>query len=335
MNVFDKSKARQKARKAGVAVDNSAPASTKPIDGSVAAVEEPAVVPVQSTAPAWAQSNCPACKGVGFNKKGSPCRICDATSKKLGGRTSLEFVIDTDGEGNIVWEAKDGSSNGSTSLNAVEPKVQEKMELPPPAPLDTPEPKGEETQKDIMSEIDKAADKAATEAAADADAKSEKAKAKLEGKPKKPRKPRKPKAEKVVEPEPDTVPEQSEQTDPEDVQTAEEVTAPTKAKGRPKAGYYLYVDCMPIGVETSAIEVIFNEMAAEMAAEMEVDSYFDLDVYKRREAFARVLTAEVLNERFNKMHIVARNPQGAPDLRAFVDAIIAVSTKGRVIQGVR
>ncbi|MEE8373907.1 MAG: hypothetical protein V3R87_09320, partial [Dehalococcoidia bacterium] len=59
----------------------------------------------------------------------------------------------------------------------------------------------------------------------------------------------------------------------------------------------------------------------------------DLDVFKRREAFARALTAEGLEEKFNKLHIVVRNPSGAPDLRAFVDAIVALAPKGRVIQG--
>lgn len=348
MNVFDKSKARQKAKKAGKNVGTKPVPASKPIDGSVAVAEtdDEVVVPTLFPTPPWAQANCPACKGKGFNKKGSPCRICDATSKKVGGRTSLEFVVDTDGEGNVVWEAKDGSMSGTSSLSAVEPKAQEKMELPA-APLDTPEPSSDEDLKDVMAAVDAGAALAIKQAQEESDKQLAKAGDKVltESKPKtkKPRKPRKTRRKpEVVAAEKDPTeltdvetPEAAAPETPEDVQTAEEVIEPPKSKGRPKAGYFLYIDCMPIGVETTAIENVFNEMAAELAAEMEVASYYDLDVYKRREAFARVLTADVLQERFNKMHIVARNPQGAPDIRAFVDVIVSVSAKGRVIQGVR
>ena len=356
MNVFDKSKARQKARKAGKPATAPAP-ETKPIDGSVAVAEEVESRPPIDAAPPWAQKNCPACKGAGFNKKGSPCRICDATSKKAGGRTSLEFVVESDGEGNIVWEAKDGSMSGIAPLPtaATAVKAQEKVELPV-APLDQVDDIADAgPEKDIMAAVHAAGNEAAAEAAEEVDKKTAKKAEKVlpEPKPAKPRKPRKPRRKpEVVEAEKAdtetlitstllvTAPEQTEPaepTDPEDVPTAEDVIeqTPAKSKGRPKTGYYLYIDCMPIGVETSAIEGIFAEFAAELAAEMNVESYFDLDVFKRRESFARVLTSEILQERLNKMHIIARNPQGAPDLRAFVDAIIAVSPKGRVIQGVR
>ena len=348
MNIFDKSKARQKAKKAGKTASTPAPAA-KPIDGSVAVIDDEIVVElIVGNTPPWAQPSCPACKGAGFNKKGSPCRICDATSKKAGGRTSLEFVVASDGEGNVVWEAKDGSMSGTAPLpNAeTEVKAQEKVELPA-APLDTPEP-AEAPEKDVMAAIDAKAEAAAKEATEDVEQKIAKKGEKVlpETKPPKPRKPRKPKKPKAkVEPTPEPEDYTLGETDPDltttedvEVPTAEEVTAaPTmpKSKGRPKTGYYLYIDCMPIGVETTAIEGLFTEMGAELAAEMSVESYFDLDVYKRRESFARVLTAEILQDRYNKMHIVARNPQGAPDLRAFMDAIIAVSPKGRVIQGVK
>jgi hypothetical protein len=346
MDIFSKSKARQKAKKAGKTASSEPAPAVKPIDGSVAVAEEEVAVDLSAgVAPPWAQPKCPACKGAGFNKKGSPCRICDATSKKAGGRTSLEFVVESDGDGNLVWEAKDGSMSGISPLTVTtgEVKAQEKMELPE-APLDTPD-TTEVPEENIMAAIDKAG----VEAAEDAEEKVSKEVAKKadkvlpekkEKKTRKPRKPRKPKAkaeEPAPESEPETAPSVVNTENPDEVPTAEEVTAPTppKSKGRPKTGYYLYIDCIPIGVETTAIEGIFADMAAELAAEMSVESYFDLDVYKRREAFARALTADILQERFNKMHIIARNPQGAPDLRAFVDAIVSVSPKGRVIQGVK
>ena len=357
MNIFDKSKARQKAKKAGKSVSNGGPleASAKPIDGSVAvADDEGAQTRAQvnqmlaaDAAPPWAQPNCPACKGKGFNKKGSPCRICDATSKKAGGRTSLEYHIDSDGLGNIIWEAKDGSGGGSAPLadETVEPTAQEKVELPA-APLDTPDSQVDEApQKDIMEAVHNAGNKAAEQAAEDVDKATAKKAEKVlpETKPKqpaKPRKPRKPKAEKkeTLEPQDLGEPTPADPVDPDDVSTAEEVDAEPKmpkSKGRPKTGYYLYIDCMPVGVETVAAEALFSDAAAELAEEMSVESYYDLDVYKRRETFAMAFTAEYLRERYNRLHIVARNPQGAPDLRAFVDALISVAAKGRVIQGVR
>jgi hypothetical protein len=348
MNIFDKSKARQKARKAGKPADTAPAPETKPIDGSVATIAADDQVretePWQSNAPPWAQPNCPACKGKGFNKKGSPCRICDSTSKKAGGRTSLEYHLDSD-EGNVIWEAKDGSGGGSLPIadETVEAKAQEKMELPA-APLDTPDAAVDEApQKNIMAAVHVAGNEAAAEAAEDVDKATAKKGEKVlpepkPAKPKKPSTPRKPRRKPEVAKAAEEVEPDETNTDPEDVSTAEEViAAPTmpRSKGRPKRGFYLYIDCMPIGVETISVEGLFADMAAELAKEMNVESYFDLDVFKRRETFARVLTAEILQERYNRMHIVARNPQGAPDLRAFVDALISVAAKGRVIQGVR
>jgi hypothetical protein len=380
MNIFDKSKARQKAKKAGKV--GPAP-ETKPIDGSVAVIDEDIAVELtMGNAPPWAQPNCPACKGKGFNKKGSPCRICDATSKKAGGRTSLEYHVDSDGLGNVIWEAKDGSGGGSAPIadKTVEPKAQEKVELPA-APLDTPDQTDDAApEKDIMEAVHNAGNEAADEATEEVEEKLAKKgeKALPEPKPKKPRKTRKPRkprkklAADIEGVEPGSAEAEAETPEAEKVEVTgqcappnpgdymlgetdgdactvepvdlnadtrpEEILEPTpaaKPKGRPKAGYYLYIDCMPIGVETVSVEGLFAEMAAELATEMNAESYFDLDVFKRRESFARVLTAEILQERYNKMHIVARNPQGAPDLRAFVDVMISVSPKGRVIQGIR
>jgi hypothetical protein len=249
-------------------------------------------------APPWANPNCAACGGKGLNTKGSPCRICDATSKKAGGLQSIDFKMGTDGAGNVTWTAKDGSSEGSAPIaeETVEPKAQEKILLPED-PLDSTPPETEPV-KDVVGKMKESLEEAQEEVEAPVVAKALK-----ELVPEMPRK-EKPKA------------------------------APRK-RGRRKIGYMIYIDCMPIGVETVAIETLFTAMSAELAEQQKVESYFDLDVFKRREAFSRVIDPDYAAERFNKLHVVVRNPQGAPDIRAFVDAIVSASPPGAVIQGVR
>ena len=314
VDIFEKRTAKAKA-KAKTNGSPKAAAQPLPIDGSEAAVAPAETATVIACAPPWAQSGCPACKGLGFNKKGNACRICDSQSKKAGGPVSSNYVIDTDGVGNISWEAKDGTGGGAAALEeaAAEPKVQERIELPE-APLDQKdETEVAPAERDIFSTIIKANGEA-TETAEEEVAEKAKKKADKVLPVKKTKKPK--------------APDQNSDAPAEEKE-------PRKNAGRPKNGYYLYIDCMPVGVETVSAENLFAELAAELAAEMKVESYYDLDVYKRRESFVRVLTSEVLDERFNKLHIVARNPQGAPDLRAFIDAIVAVASKGHVIQGVR
>lgn len=295
---FERLKAKKAAKTAGpatsavdVGIDGSA------LDTALVTDPDPTTVEVISDAPPWADAKCGACSGKGFNTKGSPCRICDSTSKKAGGAQSVDYKMSTDGAGNVTWVAKDGSSEGSAPIaeEIVEPKAQEKIQLPED-PLDSTPPETEPV-KDVIGKMKESIEEAQDEVEAPVVAKALKVLV-----PEMPRKAAKPEV---------------------------------KKRGRRKIGYWIYIDCMPIGVETVAVEVLFTEMAAELAEQQGVESYFDLDVFKRREAFSRVITPDTASERFNKLHVVVRNPQGAPDIRAFVDAIVAASIPGSVIQGVR
>lgn len=290
VNVFERRRQRKATLKPSVA-------DTQPIDGS--ALDETIATPPQAQtaasadtgAPPWAQDDCSACKGLGFNKVGNPCRICDGKSRKRGGPVSGEFVIENLGDGTIVWASRDGSLDGTTEVatsRVEEPKVQEKAETAPPKDEPEPEQRPKKSAKDAMAAIEQANQNAVEKAEAEA-----------------------PKIEVLPEP------------------------GSTRKVGRPKKGYYIYIDCMPLGVETTPVEQVFASFAQQLADQQKVASYYDLDVFKRREAFSRAITEAIAAEAFNKKHLVVRNPSGAPDLRAFVDALVAVTPQDHIVQGIR
>lgn len=74
-----------------------------------------------ANAPPWASPDCSACPsnkgiaGVGFNKNGAPCKICDLKSAKAGRKTSAEFVLELDGKGNCIWFEKANPDNAGES----------------------------------------------------------------------------------------------------------------------------------------------------------------------------------------------------------------------------
>lgn len=86
----------------------------------VAAPQAPAPAPTASAAPVgdvppWAVATCLACKGTGFNTKGSPCRICDSRTKAVNGLHSGLFILEATGDGTVVWVPREGvnASEGS------------------------------------------------------------------------------------------------------------------------------------------------------------------------------------------------------------------------------
>ncbi len=305
MGIFEKRKARRAAQSSP---SKQASSESMQIDGSAVAEAAPEPeLPVEAVsypdAPPWAQSGCSACDGKGLNTKGRPCRICDAKSRKAGGPVSSDYSLDTDSKGNVVWTADGEVGAAPVEAVAAEVKSAERIELP----------EEQLTAEEILAE-----NVALVEQLADQQPAAEE----------KPKQRRKRRTRKQMEEAKAT----AETVKAAEGELAQQETA-ANAAGRRKAGYFLYINCMPIGVETVSIEAIFNEFAAELAESQGKESYYDLDVFKRREAFARALTADELAEKFNRLHIVARSPNGAPDLRAFVDAIVAIAPKGRVIQG--
>ncbi|MEM7203545.1 MAG: PD-(D/E)XK nuclease family protein [Planctomycetota bacterium] len=212
--------------------------------------------PPTGTIPPWADADCLACAGSGFNSAGTPCRICDSKATKEGRLASSDFVIDTDPEGNLIWEAKHGGDQGAAPARTpvAQVRAQERIDAGRIAPA---------IDLDLV------------------------ARAQVEEKPAK--------------------------------------------RGRPFRGYMLYVDCMPVGVETTQAERLFLELCAEMATYNGVGSYYDLNAFERREQIQAL--GDRLVERYTTQHIVVRNPSGSPDLRAFIDVLKAHAPDGGCIEG--
>ena len=285
------------------------------IDGS-----EPAPVvdpnPTQAsseptTALPWAFEGCRACVESpvkGLNSKGGPCFICRTMNKKAGNRTDLDYVFERDiDSATLNWEAKDGSGQGEASLaQTPEPKVSKKQSLTPASTTPV---------EDVQEAID------------EANAKAVKAEAK-----------RAAKSANVVLPEPkdpNAEPEPESKLEPKtkDEPIAETTEEPVKkTAGRKPRGFRIYIDCMPLGVKTILVEVLFQEMAAEVAASQAVESYYDLNPFERRDQWHK-MPEGFFQEKFGSVDIVTRNPGGSPDLKAFVEALMSVAKPGHVIQG--
>jgi len=94
-----------------------------------------------------------------------------------------------------------------------------------------------------------------------------------------------------------------------------------KAAGRPKRGFRIYIDAVPLGVKTTLAETLFKELSP--------DGYYDLDPFKRREVWHQVnFQAEL-----GSVDVVVRNPNGSPDMKAFIEAMRAQAQAGNVIEG--
>lgn len=113
-----------------------------------AAVPSPAPAPAPaaaSTAPPWADPACTACRGIGFNTKGTPCRICDLSASQAGRIPSTNFLLTADGQGNIYWQNQaDDQHAGTSPLPIQSPPAQAEVRTDPvaeaPAPAPTPAP---------------------------------------------------------------------------------------------------------------------------------------------------------------------------------------------------
>jgi hypothetical protein len=83
----------------------------RPADEPVSAEEIP-------TEPPWAQSDCAACGGSGFNSKGDVCAACDRTSVALGGPVSVDFSVRHNEDGSTEWLDDDGDVVGCVTLTS-------------------------------------------------------------------------------------------------------------------------------------------------------------------------------------------------------------------------
>lgn len=275
-----------------------------------------AQAPTDNDTPPWANPNCKACSTnpiPGFNSKGQPCRICDLGAKRAGGLTSSDFIID-EADGFVVWEPREGvnASGGQAELVRSDVEAQARQALPEPARTE-PAMNTEEPEQSAGGADDAAGGAPESETSApDADGSSGSAT-----------------DEPAAAPAPLLRDEPSPKADAKPPKT-EEKPAKKGSRGRPRIGFRLYINCVPIGVDVKPADELFREVAAEMAAENGVDSYFDLNTWDRRAAFQRA--AHTFPDRFGRMHIAART--GDPDVWAFVTALRSVACeRGDVVEG--
>lgn len=91
----------------------------------------------------WANPSCGACKGLGWNTAGLPCRICVINAPKNGKPLPDAFDMTPTGDGNIYWQSKtDPNINGTSPMSAsagVTVATSARVEKPA-TPADTPTP---------------------------------------------------------------------------------------------------------------------------------------------------------------------------------------------------
>ncbi len=88
----------------------------------------PVPVPAAAGAPPWANGACAACKGMGFNSQGNPCRPCDFNATKTNGKHSGLYILQAMGDGTCYWQLKADDKVSGTSpmvVASAEPVKQE------------------------------------------------------------------------------------------------------------------------------------------------------------------------------------------------------------------
>jgi hypothetical protein len=286
----------------------AAPAAA-PAQAPAPAAAAPATVapPVNSgdtpQPPPWANPNCPACKGLGFSARGTPCRICDAKATGLGKTPSPLYIIESLGDGQVMWQLRtDDSVAGVSPLAATAPvavKVEEKsvvqvqVAAPEAAPAVTLTNTGN-APRDISAEIEAAA----AEVAATVPAKA---------------------------------PVEAPVTATAATATSEptlDTPEPQDGPGRPKKGFILCINCAPwtgmarkgSGRHVIKLSDCLARVGEQMAKENGKESFYQLDAFRRRDALA--VYAPTLAKEFGADIVVALGVgTGQSDLKVLVDAI--------------
>ncbi|MCP4897861.1 MAG: PD-(D/E)XK nuclease family protein [bacterium] len=334
VNLFEKKLAERKAAKAAATGGSAPPATTgdPQADGSTvpSAAETPPAVETTPQAtndesPPWALADCKACKGVGFNTAGNPCRICNSKQTKAGGITSNMFIIEGAGDGTFVWEVlpehadKVNAASGTGALpGATEPSAEAKEEKtetpaePDPAPAEEEEDdlKPGETivawtyRGNTVLGVFKKYVKGGIQAVRDGSSQTSKIN---EG------------DYRLATPEEIDPPVETPQETPESGDLSE-VISPTKGRGRPAKSFTLLINCAPIkggNKNVIVLDEVMHRYGEKLAAQQGVDSFFMLDDFKRRNALGHV--APSMAEELGTNLVVVRGH--SPDIRALCDAL--------------
>lgn len=258
MDMFARVKAQKAAAPAAApaqapAAAPAAPTTAAPAPAINAGPTSP-VVAVVGGAP-WAKANCPSCKGLGMNKEGRACMICDRTAKKEGRPLSEQYVIEITDEGAIAVARDEHAEAIKAAGFALEwaqadVRVAEAPAAPAaPAPAPAPAP----AAKPVV------APKAKVEAA------------------------------KVAAQTPAPAAEAPAPAAPE--APVAEAPAPVEKKakgerGRPRVGLSLYLGVVQLkGADRPVVQAgdLLNKIGSEMATDMNAESYWALDPHKRKD----------------------------------------------------
>lgn len=137
------------AAAAATAPISSAAPATGPASASLPAPQSSAPAPASGEVapPPWANPACTACKGLGFNTQGAPCRICDvaATRGKPPKLQSANYTLQPVENGEVIWQLKDNpdvfgvsrmfAGNGQVKSTVVEQRPAPAVEQVPVQPV--------------------------------------------------------------------------------------------------------------------------------------------------------------------------------------------------------
>lgn len=282
-----------------------APANPPQMPAAMPAAMPPAMgpatppIPEHKTAP-WARPDDAACGGLGIVQAGQACRVCDELNQRGSLLTSAYFDLRTDGEGFIVFQAKQATQNVLAGMNipllgrvripvvasAPAPTAQVKAVNAPAAVVE-----GERTfAPPPPGAVPQGPPAAAAPAAAPAADSLVAAAYKMVGE-------KPPVAAAPAPVLPSTVlPSAPPTADPGSVShvspgvTAGHVTAPKKGRGRPPTGFLMFLNGQPERGFTPDQCIYLDKVLAsyghELAKAGGVKSYYDLPVFQRRDAVA-------------------------------------------------
>ena len=251
---------------------------------------------VKKNVPPWAQADCRACGGTGFNSRGNPCFVCDHASKEAGGPEAADYDINVEGE-RFTWSKKDDAKDSGSQPVAEDPVTVENNPTEvadsngsaeqPAANIPDPEPESEEQPDVDDTEPDQPGD--------------------------------------IVGDSDDHVLEEA------TIEEVEEAAAPKakKKQTRQKKSFTLMINCVFSrgNQKTVYLDKVLQDIGSQLAKDQKVGSYYDLDPFKRRDILAS--KAEAIAAEIGTAWVIAS--PGNPDSKALLDVLRPFATT--VVEG--
>lgn len=151
VELFDRAKKQKAARAAQTAAPAPTPAPAAPKAAEAPKPAAPAInsgptaaQPSVSGGAPWARQSCPVCKGVGMNKDGRPCMICDKTAAKDGRPSSEMYHVEITDSGAVAVAREEHAEKLAelgAALEWAQASVKVEAAAPPPPPPAPPVPK--------------------------------------------------------------------------------------------------------------------------------------------------------------------------------------------------